>query len=147
MISYFDSSALVKLLVEEDGSELAWRTWNHTDRAATSVASFAEVRAALAAGARADKLTRRSHDAAKEEWSRLTGRLNAVTLSSSLALAAGSFAEEYALRAYDAIHLVTAYSLGRSGVVMVTWDEELARAARHAGLFVAGVVTRAPRTR
>ncbi len=49
---YFDSSALVKLVVEEEGSELAARLWDGCDAALTSRLAYPEVRAALSAAGR-----------------------------------------------------------------------------------------------
>ena len=49
---YFDSSAFVKLLVEEAGSELAAELWDGCDAAVASRLAYPEVRAALAGAAR-----------------------------------------------------------------------------------------------
>ena len=48
-IGYFDASALVKLLVDEPGSDLAARVWDESDAVVTSRISYPEVAAALAA--------------------------------------------------------------------------------------------------
>jgi hypothetical protein len=47
-IVYFDSSAFVKLLVEEDGSDLAATLWDGCDAAVSSRLAYPEVRAACA---------------------------------------------------------------------------------------------------
>ena len=49
---YFDSSALVKLVVDEDGSDLAAELWDGCDAALASRLAYPEVRAALAAACR-----------------------------------------------------------------------------------------------
>jgi len=49
---YFGSSALVNLLVEEAGSELAAELWDGCDAAVSSRLACPEVRAALAAAGR-----------------------------------------------------------------------------------------------
>ena len=51
-VVYFDASALVKLVVEEDGSELASRLWDDCDAALSSRIAYPEVCAALAAAGR-----------------------------------------------------------------------------------------------
>ncbi len=48
-IVYFDSSAFVKLVVDEDGSDLAALLWDGCDAAVASRLAYPEVRAALAA--------------------------------------------------------------------------------------------------
>lgn len=55
-VVYFDSSAFVKLLVEEPGSVLAAQLWDGCDAAVSSKLAYPEVRAALAAGGRAGLL-------------------------------------------------------------------------------------------
>jgi predicted nucleic acid-binding protein len=49
---YFDSSAFVKLLVEEEGSNVAATLWDGCDAAIASRLAYPEVRAALAAAVR-----------------------------------------------------------------------------------------------
>jgi predicted nucleic acid-binding protein len=53
---YFDSTAFVKLLVEQDGSDLAAALWDGCDAAVSSRLAYPEVRAALAAAGRAERL-------------------------------------------------------------------------------------------
>lgn len=54
-----------------------------------------------------------------------------------LARTAGELAERLALRAYDAVHLAAALDIAEIDILMVTWDQDLAAAARAAGLSVA----------
>ena len=49
---YFDSSALVKLVIGEAGTELAVELWDGCDAALASRLAYPEVRAALAAAVR-----------------------------------------------------------------------------------------------
>ena len=61
---YFDSSALVKLLTEEPGSDLAAELWDGCDAAVASRLAYPEVRAALAAAGRNHDLTATELDSA-----------------------------------------------------------------------------------
>jgi hypothetical protein len=56
-----------------------------------------------------------------------------IGVDEALARRAGTLAEEHALRGYDAVHLATALSVEDRGLVIVTWDGELARAALECG--------------
>ncbi len=38
---------------------------------------------------------------------------------------AGDVAERFAMRAYDAVHLASALTVGRADLMLVTWDEKL----------------------
>jgi uncharacterized protein len=55
-VVYFDSSAFVKLVVEEEGSAFAADLWDGCDAAVSSRLSYLEVRATLAAAARNHRL-------------------------------------------------------------------------------------------
>jgi predicted nucleic acid-binding protein len=60
-----------------------------------------------------------------------------VGVDDQLARGAGKLAEDLGLRGYDAVHLATALGLGDDDSVVVTWDEDLRRAAERVGLAVA----------
>ena len=53
---YFDSSAFVKLVVEEEDSDLAATLWDGGDAAVSSRLAYPEVRATLAAAGRDGRL-------------------------------------------------------------------------------------------
>jgi predicted nucleic acid-binding protein len=59
-----------------------------------------------------------------------------VGIDGPLARHAGELAEELELRGYDAVHLASALALGIS-TTLVTWDEDLKRAAAYIGCAVA----------
>lgn len=137
MISYFDASALVKLLLEEDGADIAASFLDGSSSIVTNRLAYVETRAALAAARRAIRITDADLARAKREFESLFGGFDLVDVSDSLVRAAGDVAERYALRGYDAVHLAAAMFVG--DVVLVTWDADLARAASKAGLATAGI--------
>jgi predicted nucleic acid-binding protein len=55
----------------------------------------------------------------------------------TLAREAGALAEQHGLPGYAAVHLATAVSIADPELVVVTWDRDLATAARASGLPVA----------
>ncbi|MGH9055529.1 MAG: type II toxin-antitoxin system VapC family toxin, partial [Acidimicrobiales bacterium] len=65
---YFDSSAFVKLVVDEAGSDLAAAMWDGCDDALSSRLAYPEVRAALAAAGRSRDLDEDELTAAEEAW-------------------------------------------------------------------------------
>lgn len=73
-VTYFDSSALLKLLVVEDGSDLATDLWEGCDTAVASRLAYPEVRAALAAAGRIHDLDDDELRSAVSVWDRC-GRL------------------------------------------------------------------------
>ncbi len=65
---YFDSRALVKLVVQEEGSDLAAELWDSCDAALASRLAYPEVRAALAAASRNHDLSDDDLDTAEQAW-------------------------------------------------------------------------------
>ena len=127
---------MIKLIVVEDGSDLAAELWDGYP-AASSVLAYPEARAALAAARRAGRLTVRAHDRAVTELGALNAELVIVGVDDALAQRAGELADDGALRGYDAVHLASALALGAGETILVTWDRDLSSAAVGAGLAVA----------
>jgi len=133
-VAYFDSSALVKLVIDEPGSDDAALLWDGADAVITSRVAHAEVRAALAAAHRNGRLNEEGHQAAKAAWEAFREALRLVELTPQLEADAGDLAERHALSGFDAIHLASARTLTELPIIMATWDMRLLRAARSAGL-------------
>jgi uncharacterized protein len=128
------------LIVVEDGSDLASELWDGAYPVASSILSYPEGRAALAAARRQNRLGEVEHTKALAVFEELQEDLITVSVDSSLARLAGRHAEDLGLRGYDAVHLATALELGDEEVVLVTWDRDLARAAEQVGLGQAGLI-------
>ena len=86
---YFDSSAFVKLLTEEPGSDLAAELWDGCDAAVASRLAYPEVRAALAAAGRGHNLTKREVDAAEQAWDEYWAATRTVELTAAVEQHAG----------------------------------------------------------
>ena len=139
LIAYFDTSAVIKLLLDEDGSELVDELWSRASSRLASRLVYPEARAALAAARRAARIDERAHRATVRELDAACAAMRLVGVDWQLALSAGDAAERYALRGYDAVHLVTALNVHDAALVIVTWDRDLAHAALAAGQHVAPV--------
>ena len=136
-IGYFDSSAFVKLLVEEDGSDLSAALWDGCDTAVSSPLAYPEVRAALAAAARAVRLTAADCARAEAAWENYWAATRAVELTATVTHRAGALAARHALRGADAVHLASALAVGVRDTVVAVWDLRLHAAAQAAGLRTA----------
>ena len=134
---YFDSSALVKLVVDEDGSDIADQLWNGCDAAFTSRLAYPEVSAALAAALRNRSLTKEGSLQAMVLWEDFWSALRPVELTDELARTAGESAGQHNLRGADAVHLASALALRTDDVVFAVWDRRLSEGAVAAGLAVA----------
>jgi predicted nucleic acid-binding protein len=134
---YFDSSALVKLLLDERGSEWSIDVWDEAATPLTSAVAYVEVRAALAAAARADRVDAAQLRSARDRFEKVWSEIGVLECGSELIRHAGDVAESAALRGYDAIHLSSALTLhAAQPLYMLTWDSDLAEASFDAGLNV-----------
>ena len=133
-IIYFDSSALVKLVVNEAGSGLAAALWNSCDAALSSRLAYPEVCAALAAAGRNHDLTASETSAAIREWEVFWASMRSVELSSDVEQQAGQLARHHHLSGADSIHLASALALQTTDLMFAVWDKRL-----HAGALASGL--------
>lgn len=124
--TYVDSSAIVKLAVYEPESAALRRYLRRRRPLVSSALARAEVLRALLP----------SSAAAVASGRRVLATMDLVRINESLLNDAGTL-EPTLLRTLDAIHLATAYSLGRDVGRVVTYDERMADGARGLGLAVA----------
>lgn len=136
-IACFDSSALVKLLVDEPGSELAERLWNEADTVAASRLAEPEVSAALSSARRAERLDEVNERTARRAWSTYWTAIDVVELTVAVAADAAALADRLLLGGADAVHLASARTLIAGDPILVSWDRRLSAAALEAGLTVA----------
>ena len=135
MIVYVGTSSLLKLLIDEDGSERAELIWNSADVLASVALVVVEGRAALAAAQRGALLDARQHRRARQAFEILVGALSIVEVTEALIVDAADLAEAEALRGYDALHLAAAVTV--EATVFTSADSELCAAAQRRGLHIA----------
>ena len=126
MISYLDTSAAMKLLVEEGESEALVATLESPERDRRLVASWllhTELHCAA---------NRHPNDIALEALSVMLDIVSLIDLTRGDLLTAGTLPG--GLRSNDAVHLAVALRVGAEE--MFTYDAELAAAASAAGLAV-----------
>ena len=137
MIAYFDTSAVVPLLIAEPGSARAASLWDSADRIVSARLVYPETRAALAQAQRLGRLTARHLGQAVTEFDALFDELDLVEVDAALARRAGQFAEVHRLRGYDAVHLAAADRIRDPNVVMIAGDSALLDAATAQGITIA----------
>ena len=137
MICYFDASALIPLLVEEPGSEVAGRLWDTADHVVSSRLVYAEARAAFAQAHRTDRIDAPGLRRAVTGLETIMDDLDLVEVGPTVVHRAGELAELLALGGYDAVHLGSAESLADPDLVLVAGDRQLLRAAGELHIAVA----------
>ena len=135
-VVYFDSSALVKLVMSEEGSDLASDVWDGCDAAISSRLAFPEVCAALAAAERNKLITESEYLEAEAVWEMHWVAVRPVELSAEVADGAGKLARALSLRGADAVHLASALTIGLDDLVVAVWDRQLHAASLLAGMRV-----------
>ena len=128
-IVYFDASAFVKLVVEEDGSDLAAALWDGCDAALSSRLAYPEVCAALAAAGRNRQIDEGDLRSAQRSWKGFWAATRPVELTERVGRRAGVLARAHGLRGADAVHLASALAIGDPEIVVAVWDEHLAAGA------------------
>lgn len=136
---YADTSALVKGYIRERGSVEFVNFIHVATEVATSLVTRAELGAsfgrAVRIGTISEMVARRLLTAFREEWPFWTK----LYVLDGLVARADTYAYDFGLRGYDAIHLASAVSwretLG-SPIVMATFDQELWTVAQKVGLEV-----------
>jgi len=136
LILYLDTSSLVKLYIEESGTQ---ETESLVDRAflvCTSVIAYAEARSALARLHRERKLSDEEHEAAKADLDEDWPRFLAIEVTREIWKTAGDLAEKHALRGFDSLHLASFLHLAHANLGEPTkfssFDDRLNSAANTA---------------
>jgi uncharacterized protein len=123
--AYLDSSAIVKLVVDEPETEIMRAFLRSYIHLATSILARVEV---IRAARNYGPAVARQADAVLQTFS-------TVALTDEIVALAGNL-DPTSLRSLDAIHVATALSLGPALAVLVTYDIRMVSAAQHAGLPV-----------
>ena len=129
MILYLDTSALVKLYVDEEGSERIKGLVKAAQVVATSRVSYVEARAGMARKHREGELSKGEHRQILEDLEQDWERYFVVE----------ELVERHPLRGFDAIHLASGLLLKnrtKEEVLFACFDERLKEAAQSEALRI-----------
>ncbi len=136
MIAYFDTSALVKLLIEEAGSQTADDAWRAADVRMCCTIGRTEVAAAISRAWRMGRIDGETTHGLLTDLAQIWSGVTRIDADDLLCLEAASLAVLFGLRGYDAVHLAAALA---PGAMLVAADGQLLAAARAAGLRTVNV--------
>jgi uncharacterized protein len=136
LIAYLDSSALVKLFLDETDCELAREIWESDLPVVTARISQVELACGLEAAIRNRRLKRSVVDEGIADGAFLWERADAIEATNIVVDRASSLGMRHGLRGGDAVHVASALQIGALGPFVVSWDEAQRRAARAEGLPV-----------
>lgn len=138
MILYLDTSAVVKLYASEQGSAETRREVAEASQVVSSLLTYAETRAALARKYHSAEIVAAAFEGGKAEFDADWRIFVKMPADPAIVHRAADLAEQFRLRAYDAIHLATAERVFRDTHIQVRFacfDAALNRAASTLGLM------------
>lgn len=134
MTLYLDTSSLVKLYINEPGTDAVRKLVDEATIVVTSGLAYPETRAALARRRRERVLLPGAFALAKRRFEEDWPKYLAADVTSSICREAGELAERYRLRGYDAVHLASFAEVARRAGTRQTrfssFDDRLNQAAR-----------------
>lgn len=139
MIIYLDTSDLVKLYVEEIGSERVRDIVHTATVVSTSKIAYVEARAAFARKQKDDGFSSKALQKIVEDFNRDWEGYFVIEVTDGLIRLAGDIAQKHLLRGFDSIHLASAISLKnkiRSDVYFSSNDTRLNHAAEKEGIVL-----------
>jgi uncharacterized protein len=134
---YLDTSALVKIHVDEEGAPTVRQAVARAEIIATSMLAYVEARAAFARRREEGGLSLAEHRRIVRDFEDDWDRYLVLEVTDVLIREGARLAEAHRLRAYDAVHLAsaaTARGVSTQPWIFACWDRKLEQAARREGL-------------
>lgn len=133
MLLFCDTSALIKLLIDEPDSAQIHQASERAGLIAACRITWAEAMAAMARRQRDDPTSADDIETARQRLSMLWSSFTIVEVSQKLVEAAGRFADGFALKGYDSVQLAAAHELHlntEQKVLFACYDRRLNQAAQ-----------------
>jgi uncharacterized protein len=131
LILFLDTSALIKLFIEERGTADVQRALQAAEAVAVAEITYVEAHSALARMRAGKRLTRPMFQAKRSELDEFWSGVVVADVSTQVIHRAADLADRYVLRAYDAVQLAAALVVREADETgFACWDGELRRAAR-----------------
>ncbi|MDR1851692.1 MAG: type II toxin-antitoxin system VapC family toxin [Propionibacteriaceae bacterium] len=139
MIGYFDTSAVIPLVIAEPSTEMCARLWLECDVRVSTLLIIAEAGAALAQALRMGRLDDAQYEKAVELLGRRAEELDLISVTRKTVDDAAKLAARHALRGYDAVHVASALAVSEEDLVGISGDKQLLDVLRSEGVDVVNV--------
>lgn len=136
---YFDTSALIKLFVQETYSDDVRRWIEGANLVATGLIARAETAAGINRLARMNILNQSQYNTALSNFRSEWNDYHRIPITEQIVARADLLTCEYILRGYDAVHLACALTWSEllgAPVTMAAFDKELHEAAQKSGMEI-----------
>lgn len=134
MITYFDTSSLLKFIIKEIGSEENLNIWNFSDEKVCSQLTRTEMHSALMRKVREGSISASAMRARLNAMDKLFADVVLVDITSEVIDASCELVKEFPLKSADAIHLATALMVRAD--LFSSSDKKLCSAASESGIAV-----------
>ena len=134
MITYFDTSSLLKFIIKEIGSEENLNIWNFSDEKVCSQLTRTEMHSALMRKVREGSISASAMRARLNAMDKLFADVVLVDISSEVIDASCEVVQASSLKSADAIHLATALMVRAD--LFSSSDKKLCAAASESGIAV-----------
>jgi predicted nucleic acid-binding protein len=134
MITYFDTSSLLKFIIKEIGSEENLNIWNFSDEKVCSQLTRTEMHSALMRKVREGSISASAMRARLNAMDKLFADVVLVDITSEVIDASCELVKELPLKSADAIHLATALMVRAD--LFSSSDKRLCAAASESGIAV-----------
>lgn len=137
MIAYLDTSAFLKLYLNEPGSNQVRHLVKSSAATCTHVVTYAEMCAGLARASRMLRLDTAQYEHQKHCFRSDWAAMHTLSVDETVIRRAGVLAEGFELRGYDSVHLAAAESIWRqlnTSFQFAAFDCKLLDAARLLGM-------------
>jgi predicted nucleic acid-binding protein len=134
MITYFDTSSLLKFIIKEIGSEENLNIWNLSDEKVCSQLTRTEMHSALMRKVREGSISASAMRTRLNAMDKLFADVVLVDITSEVIDASCELVKELPLKSADAIHLATALMVRAD--LFSSSDKRLCAAASESGIAV-----------
>ena len=134
MITYFDTSSLLKFIIKEIGSKENLNIWNFSDEKVCSQLTRTEMHSALMRKVREGSISASAMRARLNAMDKLFADVVLVDITSEVIDASCELVKELPLKSADAIHLATALMVRAD--LFSSSDKRLCAAASESGIAV-----------
>ena len=134
MITYFDTSSLLKFIIKEIGSEENLNIWNFSDEKVCSQLTRTEMHSALMRKVREGSISASAMRTRLDAMDKLFADVVLVDITSDVIDASCELVKELPLKSADAIHLATALMVRAD--LFSSSDKKLCTAASESGIAV-----------
>ena len=144
-IGYFDTSAVIPLILAEPTSEVSRRLWTSVNRRASCVVVWPEAAAALAKAHRMGRIDNAGLETAVSNLDRIIEQIDLIVVTADSARRAAGLGIQLGLRGFDAVHVAASTQLPRDDIIGISGDRSMVDAWRRLGVATVDTSTTASR--